>query len=334
MIHFYIFLGRLLALNPICIGVKKIRRFIDMSERYPAMILDKIISEYCGLKNLSRQYILIEAKQQIYHNSMRTEACYKGSVPGLHPYIKKVPEEQCKLWYEKAYGSKMHSCPSELETCFESYIHKKINTDDLSVSMFLVQNSQNMANHIMSRICGNRFDTFLIEHKHTLYHNVWNMRCCRCIKAPTKKKSISKDEWNTLYQKDNTIICKTIPDGCCCHFSFRNDIKYSDIDNTLLSKIFRVAGPIGVFDNIPKNAFPSLLIWTADDNKILKALTDLLGVIDDKMFRQKILSSIHSQSDETIAENTIADENDAHMWVTRHMRQPQVCHTVRSNSNF
>ncbi|VDH98258.1 Hypothetical predicted protein, partial [Mytilus galloprovincialis] len=316
-------IGRLLALNPIYIDVKKVCRFIDMSERYLALILDKIISEYCGLKNVSRQCILIEDKHQIYHNRIKTEACCKCSVPGLHPYIKHISEEQWKSLYEKTYGSTMHSCPSNLKTCIESYIPKKINTDDLSVSMSLVQNSQNMAIHIMSRICGNRFDTFLMEHKHTLYHNVWNMRCCRCIKAPTKKRSISEDEWNTLYQKDNNIICKTIPDGCCCHFSFRNDIKYSDIDSTLLSKIFRVAGPIGVFNNIPKNAFLSFLHWTADDKKLLNALTDLLGVIDDKMFRQKLLSSIHSQSDENIAESTTADENDAHMWVTRHMRKPE-----------
>ncbi|CAG2211247.1 unnamed protein product [Mytilus edulis] len=113
-------IGRLLALNPIYIDVKKMRKFIDMSERYPAMILDKIISEYCGLKKLSRQYILIEAKYRIDQNRISTEAC----VPGLHPYIKSVPEKQWTLLYEKAYGSKMHSCPSELKSCIESYIPK------------------------------------------------------------------------------------------------------------------------------------------------------------------------------------------------------------------
>ncbi|CAC5400771.1 unnamed protein product [Mytilus coruscus] len=308
---------RVLSLNPISIDNKKLCMFIDMSERYPGMILQQIISEYCRLNGLTLEEVLQIEKHKLYHK--RFEICCECS-KGMSTFRKVITEEQWGELYQVNEGSDLRNCTSNLKNCIECFAPKKISICNLSVAKVLILNIPNILIFMISRLCVSGFEKFLVDNQHTLYHAMERERCCRCNKFSTETSEtllIDAIEWNTLFIKD-AICCHTSSKECCCQYSIRNGIKYSDIDHTLLSKIFCVAGPIGVLNKIEQHPVLYFLNWIVDDQILQTALTELLNVIKDTKFDIEILSN-NSKPDETIAKPT-----DARRWISRHLRQQQI----------
>ncbi|CAC5400773.1 unnamed protein product [Mytilus coruscus] len=308
--------GRLFALNPITIDTKKLCKFIDMSERYPAMILQQLLLEYCSLNNVSIEDVLREEQHQLYHKRIKTDSCCKCTT-GLATFIKVIPEKIWKMLYEEKEDSGSHICPLHLKNCSERFVSKIINKFDLSVSKVLILNIPNTLIYIIHRLYVNRFDKFLMNSRHSLYHSMGKKMCCKCNKISTEnteRSLIKVNEWRQLFVKDD-IACQSSCKDCCCQYSLKNGIEYAEMNETMLSKIFQVAGPIGILNKIEHVPFLSYLKYTADDLPLKKELTELLNLIRDKTFcRIKF-----EQSNETIA-----TKYDTRRWISRHMRQPKI----------
>ncbi|CAC5365748.1 unnamed protein product [Mytilus coruscus] len=309
---------RLFMLNPINIDTREVCLFIDMSEKYPAMILEQLFSEYCTFERVTIEDILRNEKHDLYHKRIKTESCCKCSTKQVSTFLKVMSEKQWGALYEISMSSNSHLCPSDLTKCSERFIPKTINTSDLSKIMTLVLYSQNMMHYIVSRLFGKGFSKFLLNNQHTLYHSMDKKRCCKCRKSPTEEILINKEEWNTLFLKENDILCKNDTTDCCCQYSVRRKIRYSDIDETVLFKIVYLAGPIGVLNKIKRDAFLCFINWTVDVDLLSSVLTELLKIIEDKTFRSDMLRRISSdnlsQSYETEAKST-----DAYQWVSKHL---------------
>lgn len=310
-------------LNPITINTGELCLFIDLSETYPSLILQKLITEYCNLKKVTIEDILKNEKHDLYHKRIETESCCKCSTKQTSTFMKVIPEKQWDALYEIGLSSNSHACPSNLTKCSERFVPKTINTSDLSVSMTFVLYSQNMMQYIVSRLFIKGLSKFLLDNQHTLYHSMDQKMCCKCRKSPTEEILINKEEWNTLFLKENDILCKNNTTNCCCQYTVRRRIKYSDIDETVLFKIVYLAGPIGVLNRIKENAFSYFIIWTVDADPLRRALTELLNIIEDKLFRSDMLrrtSSFHlTQSCETETKS-----DDANKWLSKHLRKQKV----------
>ncbi|CAG2211277.1 unnamed protein product [Mytilus edulis] len=143
-------------------------------------------------------------------------------------------------------------------------------------------------------------------------------KCCECAKETTEKLLIDKKEWNKLFRKEDNVLCKISSKDCCCHYTVIHGIKSSDIDETLMSKIFHVAGPISVLNKIVQDAFLYFLNWTVDEKALRGAITELSNVIKDETFRNDILQQISSCNLSQLDENS--KTNDASGWVSKKLR--------------
>ncbi|CAC5359909.1 unnamed protein product [Mytilus coruscus] len=314
-------LGRLLTLNPIDLDEYKVCRYICMSEKYPAKIIQKVISEYCTLKQQMIEDILRDEKHELYHKRVKTNACCvcdQDDIP-FSTYAKIISERQWEAMYEKKKESDFHSCPSNLKKCSESFIPKIIDTCDLSVTLTLVLNTPDILKHIINRVCKNGFNNFLMDNKHTIYHAMENRRCCECCKTPTEKIIITKREWDQLFRKENDTLCHSGNTNCCCQYSVRSGINNLIMDDTFLSKIVHVAGPISVFYKIAQDSFLYYLNWTDGKQDLKGALTELLNLIEDDTFHRDMLQKI-SSIDYTQTDKTIVNSVEAHGWVSKHLR--------------
>ncbi|XP_052063895.1 uncharacterized protein LOC127703857 [Mytilus californianus] len=314
-------IGRLLALNPITLDIKKLRIFIDMSEKYPAMILQKLIFEYNSLQNVTTEDVLREEKHQLYHKRKKHQPCCKCTTE-LFSSIKIFPEEQWEALYEMNESSDSHVCTSNLRNCCERYFPKRINTCNVLVAIALILNIPDILTYMIDRLCVNGIDKFVMRNQHTIYHSMERKRCCKCHKGymvPTANPFINKGEWNRLFVKEDNILCSVGNTDCCCQYTVRNSIQYTDMDDISWSKIFYVVGPISVVSKIKSNALLYFLNWNVDDQTLQGALTELLKMIDDEKFCNDMLRRIssfkHCESRETIA-----NKMDATEWVSRHFR--------------
>ncbi|CAC5410001.1 unnamed protein product [Mytilus coruscus] len=288
-------IGRLLALNPITLDIKKLRMFIDISEIYPAMILQKLISEYYSLKNVTTEDVLREEKHQLYHKRKKHEPCCKCTTESFSSF-KVITEKQWDALYEMNEKSDPHVCTSNLRSCCERYIPKSVNTCDISVATTLILNVPGILNYMIDRLCVNGIDKFVKHNQHTIYHFMEKKRCCKChneCMVPTKKQCINKEELNRLFVKEDNILCSVGNTDCCCQYSVRNSIQYTDMDDITWSKIFYVAGPISVVTNIGINALLYFINWNADDKTLREALTELAQLIQDKSFAMTCYDAYH-----------------------------------------
>ncbi|XP_052063863.1 uncharacterized protein LOC127703828 isoform X4 [Mytilus californianus] len=306
-------IGRLLAVNPINIDNTKVCKFIEMSETHPAIILQRIISEYCKSNNIKLEDVLREEKHELYHKRIKTFSCCKCTI-GCSTYNKVISGKQWDALYELNEDSDVHSCPLNLRICSERFVPKRIHTCNLSAAKVLILNIPNILKYMISRLYTSGFDTFLMLNQHTLYHSMKKNRCCKCKQISyenTEKSLITDREWTNLFNKSD-ISCLSISKDCCCQYSVRNGINYSDIDNICLSKIFHIAGPIAVLNKIEENAFLYFLNWTVDDKPLQRAITELSNILVDQTFRRRFLSVFSSQSATSI---------DARRWVSRNLHQ-------------
>lgn len=304
-------IGRLLSFNPISINNKQLCTFIDISEGYPAIILQKFISEYCILNKTTLDNILREEKHQLYHKRFKTVSCCQCTTK----FPKCISEEHWEALYEITKVGNSHDCQSQLKECSESFVPKRIMTFDRFVAETLILHIPNILNYFISRICVMGFENFLKQNMHTINHFMENKMCCTCDKVPTGNILINEKEWNALFMKEDNIYCKSASDYCFCQFSVRSSIEFSHVDDTLLSKIFNVAGPFGVLYKIGQNTFSYFLNWTVDDQPLHRALIELLNIIEDKQFCRNMVSSISPQSFKTIA-----DQFDAWKWMSKHLQ--------------
>ncbi|CAC5408763.1 unnamed protein product [Mytilus coruscus] len=297
---------RLNVLNPINIDSKSLSRFIDMSERYPAMILQKLISEYCTSTNITMEKLIAKEQHQLYHEGLYTEFCCRCPKQ-LSSYNDIIPDKKWTVLQEvaPAYRSKQMNDS-------EQFTPKKNTTYDLSLAKALILHNQDILVYMIRRLCVKGFDNFLMQNKHTLYHHI-KKRCSKCSNVLTGKTLITKKEFNKLFMNEFNISCKSNSMDCCCQYSVRNGIKYSDIDDILLSKIFHVAGPIGILNKIEENAFLSYLNWTVDHQPLERANTELLNLITDETFCIDIVKS--SSSCEIFQSDTI----NACRWVSMYL---------------
>ncbi|CAC5410004.1 unnamed protein product [Mytilus coruscus] len=309
-------IDRLHVLNPIDIDDKTLRIFIYMSEIFPAMILQQLISEYCTSKQITIEDLLKEAKHQLHHKRKKADICCTCKTE-LSSNYKPISEKDWKAFYEINKSSDSHFCKSNPRNCSESFVPKSIYTGDLSVAKVLILNIPYILTYMISRLCVNGFDTFLLQNKHTLYHSMEAKLCCKCntlSSENTERSFISINEWNKLFIKD-VIACQSSYKDCYCQYSVRKGTKQSDIDDTLLSKIFHVAGPIYILNKIEQDPLLYFLNWTVDDQPLRSALIDLVNMIEDRKFSGSVTSFILPRSDVTIA-----NQKDTRMWISKHLR--------------
>ncbi|CAC5385482.1 unnamed protein product [Mytilus coruscus] len=229
-------------------------------------------------------------------------------------YYRFIPEQQWKLLYSKLEGGYSHTCQSGGKPCIERFVPKMMTTWNVSVSKTLILNIPDILTYMISRLNISEFDQFLLHYQHVLYHSMEGKMCCKCQKVPSNKIIIDEEEWNILFKKENDMSCHHGIKNCCCQYSVRNGINFTDIEGIYLSKIFTVAGPIGELNKIEQDALLYFLHWTRDDKPLQKALLDLSNMIDDKFCCINISSLIPNQSTETKLKQL-----EAHGWIDSHL---------------
>lgn len=297
-----------------------------MSEKYPAMILQKLISEYISSKNVTTEDVLRKEKHQLYHKRKKHKPCCICTTVYVSS-VNVIQEEQWEKLYEINESSDLHVCTSKLRNCCERYIPKRVNTSDISLATALVLNIPDMLSYMIDRLCVNGIDKFMMHNQHTLYHYIEKKRCCKChneFMVPTEKPCFNKGEWNRLYVKDDNTVCSVSSSECCCQYSVRNSIQYTDMDEISWSKIFHVVGPISIISKIRNNALLHFLNCNADYETLGKALTELLQIIQDEKFCTNLLRRIAS-SNRLESRETVATKIDASEWVSKHFRHHRVC---------
>lgn len=306
-------LDRLLALNPITVDNKALRIFIHLSEIYPAMILQQLISEYCTLNSLTIEGILGKEKHNFYHKRIQNKLCCI-CVTEMSTFENIISEKQWNAFYETNEGHFSHSCP--LDLCCERFSPKMINiyTWDISICKSLILNIPDIMTYMIQRLFSSDFDQFLKYNQHVIYHSKEVKWCCKCYEVPAEKQIINEGEWSKLFKKEDNINCQIGNTNCCCQYSVRNGIKCTDIEDVLLIKIVNVAGPIAVLNKIERDAFLYFLKWSVDGEPLRRVLTNLLKIIDDKMFYGSIATF-----------ETTAKQSDARKWIARHLRKQEVC---------
>lgn len=304
-------------LTPINIDTRDVCLFIDMSKELPDVILQKIISEYCTFKGETIEDVLRNEKHELYHKRINTVSCCKCSTKSLSTFTKIIPEKQWEAMYEISMGVNSHSCPFDLTTCIESYAPKTTNTIDSSVIITMLLYSRNMMHYIASRLFVKGFCQFLLDNQHTLYHSMDNKRCCKCSTVPTEKKLINKSEWNMIFTSATAIPCKIETKDCCCQYSVRKEIEFSDIDETILFKLIYISSPFCVLNKIKRDAFLYFINWTLDVNPLRRALTELLDIVEDETFCSDMMQRI-------LSDETEARYDDAYQWVSKHLRKQKV----------
>lgn len=308
------------------IDYNKLCLFIDMSEKFPSIILQQIISEYCTKNKQVIEDVLKEEKHDLFHKRIKAEPCCECATE-YSTYIKVIHERQWEALFEAKEGNSfscLHTCTSEVKKCYERFVPKRIATSDLLVSMPLILNIPSILKYVISRLCVSGFSKFLLQNQHTLYHSMEKIRCCKCINDPIEKILFNKKEWNKLFKKADSISCKGDTKDCCCYFSVRDGIDYASMDDTLLSKLFYVAGPISILNKIGQDSFLYFLSWTVDGKPLQNAITELLQIIEDKKCIPGILQHLSSGNFSNL-DKTITQEADASDWLYRHLRNQKVC---------
>lgn len=288
-----------------------------MSETYPAMILQQIISEYCTLNSIVMEDILRMEKHELYHKRLLTESCCVCKHE-FSTFIKVIPEKQWETLYEIKEDSDFHHCRSNLKQCSERFIPKTIDTGNLSITVPIVLNIHNILTYIINRLYKNEFDKFLMNNKHAIYHHMEKTRCCMCRKDPSEKTFITKIEWNKLFFKECEASCQNCMQDCCSQYSVIKGIKSSNLDETFLSKLFHIAGPISVLNKIEQASFLYFLNWTAVEGPLRDALSELLSIIKDTAF-------ISEMSKRMKLDETMTEKLDVHKWISTHVKHKKVC---------
>lgn len=312
-------------LNLIDLDNDKLCLYIGLSEIYPAKILQQIINEYCMLTEQTVEEILRKEQHDLYHKRILTESCCVCNAIGVEfcTFTKVIPEIQWEILYEMKECNNVHSCPYNSNKCCENFIPKKIDTCDLSVTIPLVLNIPDILMYIINQLYMEKFDTFLINNKHVIYHSMEKTRCCKCVKDPHKKLLINKKEWNKLFMKEDNVSCQTASADCSCKYSVIKKLDPSKIDEYLLSKIFHVAGPISVLVQILQNRFLYFLNWTVEDSVLQGALEELSNVIDDETFRNNMLQQISSRNPHKLEDTT--KRSIASGWISKQLQNQKVC---------
>ncbi|VDH93034.1 Hypothetical predicted protein, partial [Mytilus galloprovincialis] len=304
-------IDRILVLNPI--NTNSLPIFIHLSERYPGLILQQLISEYCASNSITMENLLIKEKHQLYHKRYKNEPCCL--CPTVSNCNRVITEKQWKALYKENEGSYSHSCaPSMIKQCIKRFAPNINDTLDLSGSIALILNTPDILAYMIDRLTIKECSQFLIHNQHVIYHSMERRMCCNCDKIPTEKIIINIEEWNKLFKKEENIFCKTGTRNCCCQYSVRNGIKFTDVEDISLSKIFTIAGPIGVLNKIEQNTLLYFLNWTADGKPLRQALADLLSMIEDKLFDVSSLS--HMQ-----LEKTTTKQSDLRSWIDNHLQK-------------
>lgn len=283
------------------------------------MILQQLIYEYCSLNSITIENLLKQEKHQLYHKRVKTESCCVCHTE-FSTFEKVIPEKQWRTCYDANEENSTHSCPLDPKRCSECFVPKTIDTLDISMFNLLILNIPDIMYYMIQRLCINGFGQFLMDNQHVIYHSMEERMCCKCYEVPAEKNIINKTEWQTLYKKDDTISCLTGNKNCSCQYVVRNGIKFTDIKNTCLSKIFKVAGPIAVLNKIDQDALLYFLNWTADDKLLDGVLKDLLKMINDKMFYVSISSFEPFMSEDTTAKQSVICR-----WIDKHLRRQEVC---------
>ncbi|CAC5402600.1 unnamed protein product [Mytilus coruscus] len=302
-------------MNPININTKTLCTFIKISERQPAMILNKLISEYCSFKNITIEKLLKQEQHQLYHKRIDTKSCCRCP-PKFATYDKFITDKQWNALYELTTVDTSHICRSKQMECNERFVPKSKQTYNLSVAKALILNIPDILTYMKDFLCVSGFDKFLMQNQHELFHSMIEERCCKCCnmyRVHTEKPLIEVTEWNKLFMKKDNVPCKSDSTECCCQYALRNNVRYKHIDEKLVYKIFYVSGPIGVLNKIEGDALLCFVSWTVDDQPLQRTLQELLNMIKDKTFCTDISRSTLSP------DLNRSDENEALKWMSMHL---------------
>lgn len=323
-IFFFFTLDRLLVLNPINFDHIALRTFIHMSESYPGLILQQLISEYCASKSITIEDLLKIEKHQLYHQRIKNEPCCLCLTVSNCNRV--ISEKQWKALYRENESSFFHSCSSSMrKQCIERFTPKMNNTLDLSGSKTMILNIPTILAYMIEHLNIKDFSLFLMHYQHVIYHSMEEKMCCKCYTVPTEKIIINMEEWEKLFKKKKTISCKIGTRNCCCQYSVRNEIKFTDIDHTCLSKIFTIAGPFGVLNKIEQNSLFYFLNWTSDGEPLQRVIIDLLGMIQDKMFKVRNSLRLPMQPEKSTAQQL-------RRWLDDNVQKQEVCLLFSLNS--
>lgn len=282
------------------------------------MILQQFIFEYCKENDVTIEDILRREKHALYHKRCITKACCTCCT-GMSLYSRVIPENQWIALYEVFEDSDSHLCKLDMKDCCERFVPKRINKCDLSVSKTLILNIPDIVTYTVRNLCVRGFDKFLKQYQHEICHYMKGKRCCRCDKVPSKKPVFDSSQLEYLFIKSNNSSCHTGILDCCCQYSVRKGVEYTDIDANVLSKILNVAGPFSVLNRIEDDAFSYFLTWTVDEFPLLRALKELLNGIQDQKFYHSILFVILNQSHVTTTKQI-----DARRWISRNLAKQKV----------
>lgn len=291
-----------------------------MSEEYPAMILRKLISEFCTSKNITMKSLLEDEQHQLYHKRQKTNKTCCSCNNKFTIYMKVFTEEQWGFLYERADSC---LCQCTFKLCNKLYVPKKdftLTSCDISLLTSLVLYIPTILEHCFGV---NGFSKFLLNNRHTIYHLMGEKMCCKCDQQYTEK-IITKYEWNTLFKEDESMSCKNEIKNCCCPYTVHNEITCLHVEPTLLSKIVDAASPIGVFNKIGQDAFLYFINWNDKDEKLQGALRELLSMVTDQKFSTDMSHRISSCKPSNLDES-LTQKIDPHGWVSKHLRHQQVC---------
>lgn len=292
------------------------------------MILRRLLSEYCTLKGTTIKIILHEQKHDLYHKRQKTETCCVcGRDNPLATYMRVLTEKQWETLYELTSCTGSHICPLKLNICSEKIVPRygfDLELCDLPMVVSLILHIPEFLRHFMTQFCKNDYRTLLVENQHEIYHAMVKTRCCICRTDPTEKSMIREEEWNKICMfKNDNFSCKI--NNCCCQFTVKENIEYSDIGDLLWSKILHLVGPFRTINIIGQDTFSYFLTWNDQDTQLDCMLNDLKRVLTSarEQFNNENLRSVSSNFLPQLEEN-IANTDDVQNWITTHLREQTV----------
>lgn len=293
----------LLALSPIKEDDIKLQRFVLLTERFPQLILQQIIEEYCF--EMYQEYSIIQflkdEKHIFLHKRKKQSYC---CMCDTKTFTYTIPEKLWNKLYMYQEKKISHTCRNKQKCLLRYEINFNFDLSQAytSVLITLVLNSPRLLRYMVKHMFTESFACFLEKCKHSIFHSVETIgsskcHCCNDKDGVHVKAMLTKDDWNKLFISNRPSSC-TI-EHCCCLFSAKDNVDVNNLDDTLLHRIMNVAGPFRVFEKCKKNPLNIFLCWDGEYKEFIDASQQFLGVVKDTQFARAIQNKFSMSSPPT-----------------------------------
>lgn len=272
--------------------------------KWTAMIMDAIINEYCDSQNISLENLLNNNRHDFYHKRRKF---FKCSDCENRVFNRVFTENQWNSLYEvnnevlllhKHTEKEREYCPE----VFTSKSNLSLAENNISFLLLLISHIKDLSYYVFTRMETERFEQYLLQHRHTLFHDCYQQQCCECISQPSvnKKCIITVEEWDILFStKVESELPHCISDVCSCKFVPVKQLRITDLNIELLNKIGYIANCVDVLGNLRNKVFNKALSGIMDEKNFenmweesTKVVFTYLDIIVDEKRKNSLKISI------------------------------------------